>query len=321
MWICETKVAMSCLTLALDTTSAMCENIKDEIVMLLSCWDLAISFFALLDRLNENWPWKMSMTLESGLSSELRGEKDGKILYNLLYESTRWPLMEFFWWLVSELIEWRGGLVYVFGVSSMRVLIRWLFRRVAEQSWDLLASLWRWSLMGMRPAIALSPLVGEVLNAPSVKIEESGLDLFYFTFHFYFSFDLFFYFLFLEQLGLGLISHAVTSVTTWWRSHKTDHETWYHIQVHLSRNNVSAVEPFPNHTSLPSIVATFLQHILWRCCNSPDIPSSMAEILLFNSVFYDGVTPVSVSTLKPPLRVIGVLPLKLRASPIISVCI
>jgi len=35
----------------------------------------------------------------------------------------------------------------------------------------------------------------------------------YFTFHFYFIFDLFFYFLFLEQPGLGLIGHAVTSVT------------------------------------------------------------------------------------------------------------
>ena len=35
----------------------------------------------------------------------------------------------------------------------------------------------------------------------------------YFTFYFYFLFDLFFYFLFLEQLGLGLIGHAVTSVT------------------------------------------------------------------------------------------------------------
>jgi len=32
----------------------------------------------------------------------------------------------------------------------------------------------------------------------------------------------------------------------------------------------------------------------------------MAEILLFNSVFYDGVTPVSVTTLKPPLGVIEV---------------
>ena len=48
--------------------------------------------------------------------------------------------------------------------------------------------------------------------------------LFYFSFHFLFIF--FFIFLFLEQLGLGFISHAVTSVTNWWRSHKTDHKTW-----------------------------------------------------------------------------------------------
>ena len=41
----------------------------------------------------------------------------------------------------------------------------------------------------------------------SVKIEKGGLDLFSFLF------DLFFYFLFLEQLGLGLISHAVISIT------------------------------------------------------------------------------------------------------------
>ena len=43
---------------------------------------------------------------------------------------------------------------------------------------------------------------------------------------FYFSFLFLFLFLFLEQLGLGFISHAVTSVTNWWHSHKTDHETW-----------------------------------------------------------------------------------------------
>jgi len=42
----------------------------------------------------------------------------------------------------------------------------------------------------------------------TIKIEEGGLDLFYFSLHFYFLFDLF-----LEQLGLGLIGHAVTSVT------------------------------------------------------------------------------------------------------------
>jgi len=55
---------------------------------------------------------------------------------------------------------------------------------------------------------------GEILKGGNVKIKESGLDLFYFSFHFYFIFNIFFYFLFLEQLGLGLISHAVTSVTT-----------------------------------------------------------------------------------------------------------
>ena len=55
---------------------------------------------------------------------------------------------------------------------------------------------------------------GEILKGSNVKIKESRLDLFYFSFHFYFIFDIFFYFLFLEQLGLGLIGHAVISVTT-----------------------------------------------------------------------------------------------------------
>ena len=43
---------------------------------------------------------------------------------------------------------------------------------------------------------------------------------------FYFSFSFSFIFLFLEQLGLGFISHTVTSVTNWWCSHETDHGTW-----------------------------------------------------------------------------------------------
>ena len=30
------------------------------------------------------------------------------------------------------------------------------------------------------------------------------------------------------------------------------------MQVHLSGNNIPAVKPPPNHTSLPSMVATFL---------------------------------------------------------------
>ena len=47
-----------------------------------------------------------------------------------------------------------------------------------------------------------------------VKIVNGGL-YFIFSYHFYFTLLLFFFFifLFLEQLGLGFISHAVTSVT------------------------------------------------------------------------------------------------------------
>ena len=45
-----------------------------------------------------------------------------------------------------------------------------------------------------------------------IKIEEVRLDLFFFSL-FYFIFNLFFHFLFLEQLGLGLIGHTVTTVT------------------------------------------------------------------------------------------------------------
>ena len=76
--------------------------------------------------------------------------------------------------------------------------------------------------------------------------------------------------------------------------------TWYHIQVHLSKNNVPAVKLPLNHTILPSIVATFLATCLMAVLQ----PSRY-------SIFHDGVTSISVSTLKPPLGAIGVLPLKL----------
>ena len=70
-------------------------------------------------------------------------------------------------------------------------------------------------LWGVRNRPATEPVTLKVRNIKlSVKIEEGRLDLFSFLFIFIFIFDLFFYFLFLEQLGLGLIGHAVTSVTT-----------------------------------------------------------------------------------------------------------
>ena len=71
------------------------------------------------------------------------------------------------------------------------------------------------------------------------------------------------------------------------------------MQVHLSGNNIPTVKPPSNHTSLSSTAATFLATHLMAVLQ----PSRY-------SVFYDRVNPVSVSTLKLPLRVIGVLPLK-----------
>jgi len=83
------------------------------------------------------------------------------------------------------------------------------------------------------------------------------------------------------------------------------------MQVHLS----GKLHPRGNATSgpyKPTFHGSHLSHNTFsgQCCNPPGIPSSMAEILLFNSVFHDRVAPVSVSTLKPPLGAIGVLPLK-----------
>jgi len=66
---------------------------------------------------------------------------------------------------------------------------------------------------------------------------------------------------------------------------------------------------------------SFSQHVLWQCCNHLGILSFMVEILLFDSVFYNKVTSVSVSTLKLLLGVIKALLLKLWASPIISIYI
>jgi len=63
---------------------------------------------------------------------------------------------------------------------------------------------------------------GRTLREITVKIglerivlRSKKVDLIYFIFSFifYFIFELFFHFLFLKQLGLGLIGHAVTSVT------------------------------------------------------------------------------------------------------------
>ena len=74
----------------------------------------------------------------------------------------------------------------------------------------------------------------------------------------------------------------------------------YHMQVYPSGNYISIVISSSNYTSLPSTAAIFLA----TCLTVVLQPSRY-------SVFHDGVTPISVSTLKPLLRIIGALPLKL----------
>jgi len=59
-----------------------------------------------------------------------------------------------------------------------------------------------------------------------------------------------------------------------------------HIQVHLSGNNVPAVKPSPNHTSLSSTVATFLTTRLMAVLQ----PSRY-------SVFHGGDTPIQLGFL------------------------
>jgi len=68
------------------------------------------------------------------------------------------------------------------------------------------------------------------------------------------------------------------------------------MQVHPSGNYIFMVILSPNYTSLPSMV----------------------KILLFDSVFHDRVTSISISILKPLLGVIGAIPLKPQASPIVG---
>jgi len=56
------------------------------------------------------------------------------------------------------------------------------------------------------------------------------------------------------------------------------------MQVHLSGNNVPAVKPPPNYTSLPSMAATFLTTHLMAVLQ----PSGY-------SVFHSGDTPIQLS--------------------------
>ena len=73
------------------------------------------------------------------------------------------------------------------------------------------------------------------------------------------------------------------------------------MQVHPFGNYIPSVISSPNYISLPSTVAIFLAIHLMAVLQLSRY--SMVEILLFDSVFHNRVTSVSVSTLKSSLRV------------------
>ena len=58
---------------------------------------------------------------------------------------------------------------------------------------------------------------------------------------------------------------------------------WCHMQVYLSRNNIPAVKPPSNHTSLSSIAATFLATHLMAVLQSSGY-----------SIFYDKDTSIQL---------------------------
>ena len=113
--MCDMDVAMSFLILASVTTMAVDREENDFKTRSSSCWKQIVSFFSfLLNKLKEKQSGKLSMILEPGRNSGCRGENKGKILYTLLFESTRWPLTRDLWQLVRLLSEagcwWMGKL-------------------------------------------------------------------------------------------------------------------------------------------------------------------------------------------------------------------
>jgi len=130
----------------------------------------SLSFFSLLQRLNEKRSEKVLIILRPGESSRWVGEKEGNALWDLLFELTRRPLMFTFWQLVKESREegcWQWGEP---NEESISIWVIWLVGRDIAYSCNLSLSFYRWDLMDIRPASTSIPSIREVLNAPSIQI-------------------------------------------------------------------------------------------------------------------------------------------------------
>ena len=163
-------VAILFLMLASVATMAMDCDEDNSITTESSCWRRNLSFFSLLHKLKENLSEKVSITRKPRESSEWVGEKEGNVPWNLLLESTRWPLMFAFCWSVKEFREEGCRLWGELNEESMRDWMIWFVGRDVAQSCDLPLSFWRYSLIGMRLMIASIPLDGDVLNTSSIQM-------------------------------------------------------------------------------------------------------------------------------------------------------
>ena len=171
-WMCEIDIVMSVLMLASVITRVVWGEEELHRTMSSSSWaQVWLEFLSfLLTKLKEKRLEKLSIMWRPGENSGSREEKDGKIPYDLMFESIRWPLVSDLWWMVNdpmlcELVNLNRG-----GESSKRFFRIWLSGSLKGRIWDLFAIFWRWNLIGMILARASMPSKGEVLNAPKIQM-------------------------------------------------------------------------------------------------------------------------------------------------------
>ena len=171
-WICDIDVAQLFLMLASVTMRAVWGEEETQRTISLSSW-MRVLFFVfsfLLTKLKEKRSEKLSIIWWPGENLILRGEKDGKIPWDLLYESMRWSLVKILWRLVNELILWGFVIVDDEGELSMRFLKMWLVRSLKGWICNLLVIFCRWNFIGIIPAMASMPSEGKVLKAPKIQM-------------------------------------------------------------------------------------------------------------------------------------------------------
>ena len=106
--ICEIDVAMSFLMLVSVTMRAERGSEEQQRTILSSSWLRSLFWFSslLLTKLKEKRLENLSTMWWPGENSGSRGEKDGNIPWDLIFESTICPLVKDLWRLVKEPILW-----------------------------------------------------------------------------------------------------------------------------------------------------------------------------------------------------------------------